>query len=174
MKFTQTCSTRVRTRTRVQTRVHFARLGLGLGLACQGLGLGLGLGHPEIESVSKSAYSSNASTMQQQDDLNPATAAESVAKSNHMIWICQLHLQTTSRSYSLATSPRWVLQTQLNLWSTCLIVSDELDTDTSCLTFWCEHPKYERLALGSLRALSICIECTSGACLQTRHLHETT
>jgi len=73
----------------------FAGLGLGLGLACQGLGLGLGLGHPEIESVSKSAYSSNASTMRQQDGLNPATAAESVAESNHMIWICQLHLQAT-------------------------------------------------------------------------------
>jgi len=57
-------------------------LGLGLGLACQGLGLGLG--HSEIESVSKSAYSSNASTMRQQDGLNPATAAESVAESNHM------------------------------------------------------------------------------------------
>jgi len=34
-------------------------------------------------------------------------------------------------------------------------LSDELDTDTSCRTFWREHPKYERLALNALRALSV-------------------
>jgi len=34
-------------------------------------------------------------------------------------------------------------------------LSDELDTDTSCLMFWHEHPKYGRLALGALRALSV-------------------
>jgi len=34
-------------------------------------------------------------------------------------------------------------------------LSDELDTDTSCLTFWREHPKYGRLALDALRALSV-------------------
>jgi len=35
------------------------------------------------------------------------------------------------------------------------ILSDELDIDTSCLTFWREHPKYGRLALNALRALSV-------------------
>jgi len=34
-------------------------------------------------------------------------------------------------------------------------LSDERDTGTSCLTFWHEHPKYGRLALGALRALSV-------------------
>jgi len=56
-------------------------------------------------------------------------------------------------------------------------LSNELDIDTSCLrpTFWREHPKYGRLTLGALRALSVFIECTSEACLQLRrHLHETT
>jgi len=46
----------------LESGLEFIFAGLGLGLACQGLGLGLGLGlsHPEIESVSKSAYSSDA------------------------------------------------------------------------------------------------------------------
>ena len=34
-------------------------------------------------------------------------------------------------------------------------LSDELDTDTSCLAFRREHPKYGRLALSALRALSV-------------------
>jgi len=34
-------------------------------------------------------------------------------------------------------------------------LSDELEIDTFCLTFWREHPKYGRLALGALRALSV-------------------
>ena len=32
---------------------------------------------------------------------------------------------------------------------------EELEINTSCLTFWREHPKYGRLALGALRALSV-------------------
>jgi len=34
-------------------------------------------------------------------------------------------------------------------------LSDELDIDTSCLTFWREYSKYGSLALGALRALSV-------------------
>jgi len=34
-------------------------------------------------------------------------------------------------------------------------LSDELDTDTSCLTFWHEHPKCGRLTLGALCALPV-------------------
>jgi len=93
-----------------------------------------------------------------QDGLNPATAAESVAESNHMdLPSCQLHLQATSRSYMLATSTGWVTPGTTESVADMLgrYLSDELDNDTSCLTFWRKHLKYGRLAISALRALSV-------------------
>ena len=51
-----------------------------------------------------------------------------------------------------------LLRAQLKLWTTCLEDTCQMNltlTLPSCLTFWHEHPKYGRLALGALHALSV-------------------
>jgi len=139
----------------------------GLGLACHRLRLGLGLGHPEIESFFKSPYSCNAITMRQQDGLDPATAAESVAESNHM----DLPTPPPNNMPKLFAGYKSKMSVTPGTTESVADVlgrylSDELDIDTSCRTFWHEHPSF---------TICTCIECTGGACLQPRrHLHETT
>ena len=96
--------------------------------------------------------------MRQQDGLNPATAAESVAESNHM----DLPTPPPSNKPKLFAGYKSKMSVTPGTTESVADVlgrylSDELDIDTSCLrpTFWREHPKYGRLTLGALRALSV-------------------
>jgi len=94
--------------------------------------------------------------MRQQDGLNPATAAKSVAESNHM----DLPTPPPSNKPKLFAGYKSKMSVTAGITESVADVlgrylSDELDIDTSCLMFWHEHPKYGRLALGALRALSV-------------------